>query len=347
MATIRDVAAKAGVNASTVSRVFSGKATISAETRERVFAAAAALDYQPNAIARSLSIRRTNTIAVVVPHIFAGYFEDSFFPQIMRGLLSTAYQHGYRVLVSGSNSHADIIEQTFELLGSRQADGIVLLSNRLDVDTIGALRSQATPFVLIGHPPVDHQDICWIDADNMYWTSVAIEHLIALGHRRIAFVGGDPDVLVTRERLEGYRAAMQQAQMPLKEQWVDFGYFAEDGGYQAVKRMVPLEEDAPTAYYAANDLMAVGILRALRECGIAVPQQVSVIGTNDSAEATHVVPALTTLRVPYAEMAAKAAEILITQITGATEPHPVQRYVACELIERNSTAQVESTGASE
>ncbi|MCB0111988.1 MAG: LacI family DNA-binding transcriptional regulator, partial [Caldilineaceae bacterium] len=126
MATIRDVAAKAGVNASTVSRVFSGKATISPETRERVLAVAAALDFQPNAIARSLSVRRTDTIAIVVPHIFDGYFEDSFFPQIMRGLLNTAYQHGYRVLVAGSNSHADIIEQTFQILGSRQADGIVV-----------------------------------------------------------------------------------------------------------------------------------------------------------------------------------------------------------------------------
>lgn len=338
MTTIRDVAAKAGVNASTVSRVFSGKATISSETRERVLAVAAALDFQPNAIARSLSVRRTDTIAIVVPHIFDGYFEDSFFPQVMRGLLGTAYQHGFRVLVSGSNSHADNIEQTFQILGSRQADGIVVLSNRLDVDTIGALRNQSTPFVLIGHPPIDYQDINWIDADNCYWTTVAVERLTALGHRRIAFVGGDPDVLVTHERLDGYRAAMKQAALPIQEAWINFGYFAEEGGYRAAERMVALGAEAPTAYYAANDLMAVGILRALRERGVAVPDQVSVVGTNDSAEATHVVPSLTTLRVPYAAMAAQAAEILIAQITCEEEPKPIQRYLACELIERESTA---------
>lgn len=343
MTTIRDVAAKAGVNASTVSRVFSGKATISPETRERVLAVAAALDFHPNAIARSLSVRRTNTIAIVVPHIYEGYFEDSFFPQTMRGLLNTAYQQGYRVLVAGSDSHADIIEQTFQILGSRQADGIVVLSNRLDVDTVGALRSQSTPFVLVGHPPVDYHDISWVDADNRYWTEVAVQRLIELGHRQIGFVGGDPDVLVTQERLAGYWQAMNSARVPVNPTWIDFGYFAEDGGHQAVERMLPLGSEAPTAYYAANDLMAVGILRTLREQHISVPTEVSVIGTNDSAEATHVVPALTTLRVPYAQMAARAAEILINQIISAEEPEPVQQYMACELIERESTAPAPNT----
>ena len=347
MSTIRDVAARAGVNPSTVSRVFSGKAKISEKTCRRVMAAANALAFQPNAIARSLSVRRTNTIAIVVPHIFEGYFDDSFFPQIMRGLLTTAHDHGFRVLVSGSDSHTDVINQTFQILGSHQADGIVVLSNRLDVDTVGALRRQSTPFVLIGHPPGDQQEINWVDADNRYWTEVVIADLIAQGHRRIAFVGGDPAVAVSRERLEGYQAAMQQAGLPWHEGWIDFGYFAEAGGYKAVERMLPLGKAAPTAYYAANDLMAVGILRALRAHQIAVPTQVSVVGTNDSAEAMHVVPALTTLHVPYAEMAMTAAQMLIEQILAGEQAQPTQKQLACQLIRRCSSGPsptvVEST----
>ncbi|MEZ4730065.1 MAG: LacI family DNA-binding transcriptional regulator [Caldilineaceae bacterium] len=337
MATIRDVAAKAGVNPSTVSRVFSGKAKISEETQQRVLAAAEALEFQPNAIARSLSVRRTNTIAIVVPHIYDGYFDDSFFPQVMRGLLQAAYLRQFRVLVSGSNSHADVITQTFQILGSRQADGIVVLSNRLDVDTVGALAAQGAPFVLLGKPPAPYADIHWIDADNEACTDRVITHLIQHGHRRIAFVGGDPDVAVTGERLRGYQLAMQRAKVAYCERWIDYGYFAEAGGYKAVGRMLPLGKEAPTAYYAANDLMAVGILRALRERGIAVPDQVSVIGTNDSAEATHVVPALTTLRVPYAQMAAAAATILIQEILADEAVPPVQQVVDCELIERHSS----------
>ena len=336
MATIRDVATKAGVNPSTVSRVFSGKAKISKATQQRVLAAAAALDFHPNAIARSLSVRRTHTAAIVVPHIFPGYFEDCFFPQIMQGLIDVAYQRDFRILVSGSNSHEDNITQTFQILGSRQADGIVVLSNRLDVDTVGALRQQPTPFVLIGRPPSHYQDINWVDADNERHSKEAVEYLLTLGHRRIAFVGGDPDVAVTAERLRGYRAALAAANIPLCQSWVDFGYFAEDGGFQAVQRMMQLGREQPTAYYAANDLMAIGVMRALRERGICVPGEISVIGTNNSPESAHVHPGLTTVQVPYAEMAATALKILLEHIENPCA-EPMQQYVDCKLLVRGST----------
>lgn len=154
------MAVRAGVHPSTVSRVFSGKAKISEDTRDRVFEAATRWTLSqchcPFAeCAAHLYNRRC------CPHIFPGYFEDAFFPQVMRGLLDVAYQHGYRVLVGGSSSFADEITQTFEILGSRQADGIVVLSNRLDVDTVGALRRQETPFVLIGRPPENYSDVPW------------------------------------------------------------------------------------------------------------------------------------------------------------------------------------------
>lgn len=339
MSTIRDVALKSGVHPSTVSRVFSGKAKISDDTRNRVFEAATELGFHPNAIARSLSVQRTYTIAVVVPHIFPGYFEDAFFPQVMRGLLEVAYKHGYRVLVGGSDSFADEITQTFEILGSRQADGIVVLSNRLDVDTVGALRRQETPFVLIGRPPENYSDVRWVDADNERYTFETIQYLIHLGHRNIAFVGGDPEVAVTNERLRGYQAAMTQAQLPINPNWIDHGYFVEEGGYWAVQRMLPLGQEMPTAYYAANDLMAIGVMRALRERGIDVPRQVSVVGTNNSPESHHVTPTLTTLHVPYCEMAAAAGEILIDDIeAGVVEES--QRYIDCKLVVRGSTAPV-------
>jgi DNA-binding LacI/PurR family transcriptional regulator len=337
MATIRDVAARAGVNPSTVSRVFSGRAKISEHTQRRVHAAAAALDFHPNAIARSLSVQRTHTVAIVVPHIFPGYFEDCFFPQVMRGLLDVAYARGFRILVGGSCSHEDNITQTFDILGSRQADGIVVLSNRLDVDTVGALQQQQTPFVLVGRPPANYEDVNWVDAENERYTREAIAYLLSLGHRRIAFVGGDPEVAVTTERMKGYIDALAAANTPQKPEWIDFGYFAEDGGYQAVQRMMQLGDEAPTAYYAANDLMAIGVVRALRERGICVPQQVSVIGTNNAPESAHVYPPLTTLQVPYAQMAFEAINILIRRIEhGKTSP--VQKFVECTLIIRGTTA---------
>lgn len=337
LSTIRDVAAKANVHPSTVSRVFSGNARISERTRRRVLAAAKTLNFQPNAIARSLSVRRTHTIGLVIPHVYEGYFEDSFFPQIMNGLLAVTYANQYRLLVSGCESYSDEIVQTLQILGSRQADGIIVTSGRLDVNTVGELREHGVPLVLIGHPPEQHEDVGWVDANNCEDTRGVIARLIELGHRRIAYVGGDPDTRVVKERLEGYQQAMSAAGIEINPAWIDYGYFAEDGGYQAVSR-TRVGDDLPTAYYAANDLMAAGILRALRERSIAVPDAVSVVGTNDSPEASHMAPMLTSLRVPYKQIAVTAAQMLIDAIKEDTLPVG-HRLLSSQLIERETTAQ--------
>jgi DNA-binding LacI/PurR family transcriptional regulator len=336
MPTIRDVAVRAGVHPSTVSRVFSGKPYISQATRERVLEAAEALGFQPNAIARSLTLQRTNMLAIVVPHVFDGYFDDSFFPQVMRGLLQVAYKYGYRVLVGGSGGHMDEVTQLYDIVGSRQADGVIILSHRLDVDVIGALLEFNIPFVVIGRPDIPTAEVAYVESQDRHYTAEVIRYLIGLGHRRIAFVGGDPDVAVTVERLLGYQTALAEAGIEPLAEWVDYGFFAEDGGYQAVQRMIRLGTRAPTAYYAANDLMALGILRALRERHIPVPEAVSVVGTNGSLAAAHAHPALTTLYVPYAEMTARAASILIRSIQTGEKPRE-QSQVECQLLIRAST----------
>jgi DNA-binding LacI/PurR family transcriptional regulator len=339
--TIRDVAARANVHPSTVSRVFSGNERISDKTRQRVMAAAKALNFQPNAIARSLSVQRTQTIAIVVPHVYDGYFEDSFFPQIISGLLNVTYANKYRLLVGGCESYQDEITQTLEILGTRQADGIIVTSGRLDVDTVGELLGQRTPLVLIGRPPNRYKTAAWVDAKNLEDTKRVVEYLVGLGHRKIAYVGGDPDTRVVKERLEGYQQAMNAAHLAINPEWIDYGYFAEDGGYQAVQRMHHGDQ-APTAYYAANDLMAIGILRALRERGISVPEEISVVGTNNSPEAAHLSPALSSLAVPYKKIAATAAHILINAIQEGIVP---TGYVLLdsELVERQTSGPCHSS----
>ncbi|MCO6451970.1 MAG: LacI family DNA-binding transcriptional regulator [Caldilineales bacterium] len=336
MSTIRDVARLADVHPSTVSRVFSGKSQISDATRVRVMEAASELGFQPNAIARSLSTQRTQMLAIVVPHVFEGYFEDTYFSQVMRGLLRVAHKYDYRVLVSGSGGHMDEVSQIHEIVHSRQADGIVVLSNRLDVDVVGPLREAGIPFVLIGKPPVNGEDIAWVDSQDRFYTEKVFRYLLDLGHERIAYVGGDPDVSVTNERLCGYRAALAAAGIGERPEWIDYGFFAEDGGYQAVHRMIQLDDRAPTAYYAANDLMAVGILRALHELDIRVPDEVSVIGTNGSLVSMHSNPPLTTLFVPYADMTAVAASMLIQSIQKGEIPTK-HHQVDCRLILRETT----------
>jgi len=343
MATIRDVAKKAHVHPSTVSRVFSGNASISEATRQRVLDAANNLGFQPNAIARSLSTQRTNQIGIVVPHVFEGFFDDSFFPQLMRGMLDAAYKHNFRLIVGGSQGYQDEISQIKEIMQSGQADGILVMSSRLDVNTIDQLNELETPFVLIGHPPSsDYNDIIWVDAENTQSTRKAIEHLLHLGHTKIAYVGGDPKTLITRERQQAYEDTMHNAGISVNPGWIDYGYFDEPGGYTAVQRMKTLGEETPTAYYAANDLMAVGILRALDELGLKVPEDISVIGTNNSHISRHTTPPLTTIEVPYAEIAKKAIDLLITQITKGNKV-PANYVESCKLVIRDSTAAAKTT----
>ena len=237
--------------------------------------------------------------------------------------------------MGGCGGHADEITQLFDIVGSRQADGILVLSNRLDVDIVSALRNQETPFVLLGKPLENQDDIAWVDSDDALYTYQVCQYLLGMGHRRLAYVGGDPDVFVTKERLRGYRRALQEAGIEPLAEWIDYGFFVEDGGRQAVRRMVGLGELAPTAYYAANDLMAVGIMHALQEHGLRIPQDVSVIGTNDSLLAAYMTPGLTSLAVPYSLMAAKATSILIQAIRAGVKP-TTQTTVSCKLVIRES-----------
>jgi DNA-binding LacI/PurR family transcriptional regulator len=338
MATIRDVAQKADVHPSTVSRVFSGHPRISKTTRDRVMAVAEELGFRPNAIARSLSIRKTHTIGIVIPHVFEGFFNDSFFPQIMRGMLRASFEHDYRIIVGGSEGYEDEAEQIKQITSSSQADGIVVMSSRVDVDTVGALKAMKVPFVLIGHPPSEEdQDIAWVDANNQQATSQAIDYLIQLGHQRIAYVGGDPENLTTQEREKAYTQSLLRAGISPNPGWIHYGFFDEPGGYNSVQAMRLLGNQTPTAYYAANDLMAIGVLRGLKALDLKIPEDVSVIGTNDAPYAAYTQPALTTIQVPYAEMAALAVEILLDQIAGNGHTTDHTMIVNCQLIVRDST----------
>lgn len=342
MATIRDVAKLAGVHPSTVSRVFSEKAAISEETRRRVLEAAHELGFWPNAIARSLSTQRTNTIGIVVPHVYKGFFDDFFFPQIMSGMLNSAYRHDYRVIVGGSDSPEDETKMIKQIMGSNQADGIVVMSSRLDVDTVGELTKQGTPFVLIGHPPSEQEEgVFWVDVNNKKATKEAISYLIEQGHTRIAYVGGDPNIITTQEREQAYQATMNLAELEVIPGWIDYGYFSEEGGYFAVERMVRLGNQAPTAYFAANDLMAYGIMRGLREMGFRIPEDVSVFGTNDDPTSSYTNPPLSTIQVPYADMAEQAVEMLIEFIQNGTL-NQTSRLLECSLVLRESVKDLNS-----
>lgn len=333
--TIRDVAKRAGVNASTVSRVLSGRGKISLATQQRVWESVAHLGWQPNALARSLSRQASGTLGLVVPDMARQSFIDPFYPQLIRGLLTTAHATGYQVVLAGSDTLSDGIHQSQDLLRSKTADGIVVvLTTSLDNATLNELRHTARPFVLIGRPPATVENVTWVDVDKEAATGEAIHHLIALGHRHIGFIAGLEDGMSTRQRVAGYRRVLHTAGIPYNESLIVYGGYSEEGGATAAAHLLTKQ---PTAIYAESDLMAVGALQVIKQAGLRVPHDISLVGCNDDIIAQHLSPPLTTTRIPIADLAAEATRLLIDQIEEKIVT-AISRLLPYQLILRASVA---------
>lgn len=335
--TIKDVAHLARVHPSTVSRVFSGSARISEETRSRVLRAASQLNFHPNAIARSLSMQRAYTLGIIIPHTQDELFQDPFFPQVVRGIMMVIHPKGFRLVIAGTDNLGDEPHLAIDLIRSRQVDGIIVQASRLNVDTTATLLAERLPFVLLGRPLEDAPGIWWVEVDARAATAEAITHLIELGHRRIGFIGGHPTMVVTLDRLQGYRQALRRARLPFDKRLVKYGGFRRDGGAEAMRQFVALGDDRPSAVYAANDLMAIGAMTEAQAAGLRVPDDCSVIGSNDSEAAALVVPHLTSSRSPYFELGQQAARALLIQLEDPTRS-AVKQLLPSPLIVRDSTA---------
>ncbi len=299
--TIIDVARAASVHPSTVSRVLNGRAELSLlpETRDRVTAAAKRLGYRPSALARSLRLRRTFTLGMLVPDI-----TNPFFPPIIKGVEDTAQARGYNLMLCNTMDSPEREATYLRVLRERQVDGLLIASSFMADSTIAQLRAEKFPYVLLNRAPRGGEDLAVLP-DNRAGVTSAIEHLIELGHRRIGLVA-------IAER------------------------FSEEAGYRAAWQLLRGIEP-PTAIFGANDLIALGALRVAREAGLGVPRDLSIVGFNDIPLAELLEPPLTTVRVPQQEMGVEAATLLIAQLDG--EAIPRRRVVLeANLIVRGSTA---------
>jgi LacI family transcriptional regulator len=307
IATIHDVAARAGVSVATVSRVLNGKTVVRDDTRRIVHEAAKALRYVPNTAARSLSIRRSHTIGIVLPDV-----HGEFFSEVIRGIDLAARKHGYHILVSGSHSNVGEMLAVLEAMRGR-VDGLVLMAPDVAPSLLPEHLTAGTPLVLLNTTDNTH-DVMTID--NFGGARTMMYHLSSLGHRRIAFICGPGRNSDARERLRGYRHAMRELGAPTVE---SPGDFTEESGHLAALRILQNMPRA-TAIFAANDAMAVGALAALAEEGVSVPEEMAVTGFDDIPIARYVAPPLTTIRVDIAELGNRAFGLLL----GALES-PVSR----------------------
>lgn len=330
IATMRDVAERAGVSVTTVSHVINDTRPVSDELRRRVLASMANLGYQPNRLARSLRRGQTHTIGMIIPDS-----ANPFFAEMARGVEDTSFENGYSVILC--NSDGDLNKELLytNVLTEKRVDGILFVAAGLSTDRIRDLQTQRTPLVVVDRDLPDAA-VDSVLTDNAQGGWLAARHLIDLGHRRIACITGPSDVTPSAERVTGYRQAMKKAGIPVDESLVVKGDFQYDSAYRASIQLLQIK-DPPTAIFACNDLMAVAVMSAALAEGRQVPGDLSVVGFDDVRLAAFANPPLTTIAQPKYEMGVVAATMLLERMRDLEMPAH-RRVFETNLVTRRSTA---------
>ncbi len=332
--TSQDVAELAGVSRTTVSFVLNGviEAKISEETRQRVLEAARQLNYYPASAARSLASGRTNVIGLVLCQSPNSIFADAYLPEVIRGLGEVAQEQGFRILLQ---SVEDVTrpEAYISLVREKYIDGLIVSGPRSDDAQLSHLAQEGFPIVLLGQ--LNEVDFNFVDVDNVGAARMATEHLITLGHQRIGLItNAPPQYTASRDRLRGYRLALEAHGLPCDENLVRYGNFREESGYEAMTQLLALEE-RPTAMFVACDLVAFGAMEAIKEHGLAIPDDIALVGFDDVRLAPYVDPPLTTVRLPAYAQGRRAADLLIHLINDE-ETTETQILLETELVIRES-----------
>jgi LacI family transcriptional regulator len=316
MATIRDVARASNVSIATVSRVFNQSAVVSEDTRQRVAAAASRLGYWPNGIARSLITNRTHTLGLLLPDL-----HGEFFSEVIHGADVKAREKSFHLLVSRSSSSAEELTDALRSMRGR-VDGLIVMAP--DVDASRALRHAAgsVPIVLL-NPEFSLPGADTVGIANFQGAWTVVRHLVALGHRRIATITGPLQNIDARQRLDGYRAALREAGIEPDLSLEFHGDFTAHSGYEAAMAMLR-QQGRPMAIFVANDHMAVGVMGAMQETGMRVPEDLAIAGFDDISLARYLSPPLTTVHVDMFELGKRAVELLLDP--GRVEGPPEGRH---------------------
>ena len=340
--TSQDVARRAGVSRTTVSFVLNDvEANISTETKERVRLAAEELGYVPNAAALALARQRTHTVALVLIREEAQIASDAFLTCVMQGLVEVIRPAGFRLLLE-TVADTDDPDIYLKLVSARQIDGFVLSGPRSDDERLTALVENEFPVVLLGQ--LDGWKGCQVDVDNRRAARQAVEHLIERGHRRIGCITNAPLVYTSSsDRLAGYRDALEEHGLTFDPSLVRYGDFNPESGQKAARSLLNGGVKRPTALFVASDVVAVGAINLVHELGLAIPEDLAIVGFDDVPSARYLIPPLTTVRLPAIELGRQAGETLIHCIHGQSGP-PRTVLLDTELIVRESSRNPRTGG---
>jgi LacI family transcriptional regulator len=336
--TIRDVARQAGVSVATVSYVINATHYVSPEVHARVYDAIRSLDYQPNKLARALSRSANPLLALIVPDI-----SNPYWSAIARAVQDVTDPHDYSVIVCSTDGLPER-ETRFLRSVAGWVSGLILHPYHLDSEHVTRLGGGAVPAVILGDfPTPEREPSGWdrVTSDNQGGALMAVEHLITLGHRRIAYVRGAAGTPSSQKRYAGYQQALAQAGLPLDDALTVPGDYTHEGGRRAMGHLLDLPQP-PTAVFCANDLSALGALEVAQLRGLRVPADLSIVGFDDIDPAALATPPLTTISLPPRRVGTIIAETLVERLQGRQEP--IHRFIKAELVVRQSTAEPRPAG---
>jgi len=330
--TMKRIAGELGVSITTVSKVLNNRADISEATRSRVLAKVEELGYQRNAVARSLSLRRSHTLGIVIPDLM-----HSFFVEIIAGIEPVASTRGYGLLLCSSSENPEKEQSELEMLRSRQVDGIVLASAHGSGITglLQRLTKQGTTLVMIDrddHPSVKCHRVL---TDDERVGHLATDHLLDLGRRAIAHIGG-PAIVHAKRREKGWRDALRARGIKAPDEWIVRGGFMESEGYKAMKRLLEVRPKID-AVFAANDPSAIGAMKAIWEAGLRVPDEIAVVGVGDIALGDLLRVPLTTVGWSRTDQGRHAAELMLNSLDEDNDAEPQRIIIPPRLIARASS----------
>lgn len=332
--TIKDVAKVASVSPATVSRVIADNPRISAKTKKKVREAMQTLGYYPNFQARNLVIQKSETIGIIMADSATLAFQNPFFPEVLRGISSKAHESQYGLYISTGATSEEIYEEVISMTQGKRVDGIILLYSRIGDKIMEYLYNSNIPFSVVGRPEVHTASISYVDNDNVGNAYEVVSYLIGLGHRRIAYVGGGLEYVVSLDRLKGYEQALEKAGLNFDPELIVSQTFNSGLEEQSMKRLMELEQP-PTAIVTHDDLVAYELISYLQDMQIDVPGNVSVLSFNNHSLSEHLKPPLSTVDISIYDLGLYSAELVLEKIKDRDAP--VRRItVPSRLIERGS-----------
>ncbi|WP_411954267.1 LacI family DNA-binding transcriptional regulator [Alkalibacillus sp. S2W] len=311
--TIKDVAKKANVSPSTVSRVIANNSRITKETKQRVRDVMEELGYYPNFQARNLVSNKTNTIGIVMANSATLSFQNPFFPEVLRGISEVAHDNQYGLYLTTGGTEQEVYDEVVSMVQGKRVDGIILLYSRKNDATMNYLAQSSIPFTIVGRPFENPDQFTYVDNNNVDNAREAVSYLINLGHKRIAFVGGGLDYIVSQDRLKGYKQALADANIPFDER-----YFINEEETASLSREATIDlmtmTKPPTAIVTHDDLVAYEMIRYLEELKMTVPEDVSIVSFNNHKISEHLRPPLTSVDISIYNLGYEANRLLIDKI---------------------------------